>query len=147
MVIFLPAASSYLATLEADLDAAKLQAAMTGLENKMVELSMPKFKFESPIGLNQILSDLGMPSAFNDADFSGISATMNLVITDVLHKAFVDVNEKGTEAAAATAVIIGETSVPMADVKVDVNRPFLFLIRDRQTDAIIFIGRVVDPTK
>ena len=147
MVILLPDAGSDLATLEADLDATKLQGALSDLENKMVELSMPKFKFESPIGLNEILKDLGMPSAFDDADFSGISTTMDLAITDVLHKAFVDVNEKGTEAAAATAVIIGETSVPMADVSVDVDRPFLFLIRDRQTDAIIFIGRVVDPTK
>lgn len=149
MVILLPDASSDIATLEASLDAAKLQAAFDGLETKMVDLSMPKFKFESPVGLKQILVDLGMPSAFDSvaSDFSGISQTINLFISDVLHKAFVDVNEKGTEAAAATAVIIVTDSVPSADVSVDVDRPFLFLIRDRQTDAIIFIGRVVDPTK
>ncbi|MEZ4459440.1 MAG: serpin family protein [bacterium] len=147
MVILLPDAASDLATLEASLDAATVKSTFEGLEDKLVELSMPKFKFESPIGLNQILKDMGMPSAFDGADFSGISKTMSLAITDVLHKAFIDVNEKGTEAAAATAVIIGETSVPVTDAVVKVDRPFLFAIRDRQTNAVIFMGRVVDPTK
>jgi len=126
-----------------------LRAVFTGFENKVVDLSMPKFKFRSPLGLNQMLIDLGMPSAFDPllADFTGIHPTLGLVITDVLHEAFIDVNEKGTEAAAATAVIIGDVSIPQADVIVDVDRPFLFLIRDRQTKAVIFIGRVVDPTK
>lgn len=147
MVVLLPDATSDLATLEGNLDAATIQATFGALETKKIELSFPKFKFESPIGLNQMLKNLGMPSAFDAADFSGISKTMSLAITDVLHKAFIDVNEKGTEAAAATAVIIGETSVPVAELTIEVDRPFLVLIRDRETDAVIFIGRVVDPSK
>lgn len=146
MVVLLPDAASDLATLEGNLDAATIQATFAALQTKKIELSFPKFKFESPIGLNEMLRNLGMPSAFDAADFSGISKTMSLAITDVLHKAFIDVNEKGTEAAAATAVIIGETSVPVADLTIEVDRPFLVLIRDRETDAVIFIGRVVDPS-
>ncbi len=149
MVVLLPEAGTGLAEFEGTLDGATLRAVFTGFENKVVDLSMPKFKFRSPLGLNQMLIDLGMPSAFDPllADFTGFHPTLGLVITDVLHEAFIDVNEKGTEAAAATAVIIGDVSIPQADVIVDVDRPFLFLIRDRQTKAVIFIGRVVDPTK
>src|SRR5690606_15118498 len=97
-------------------------------------------------GLAETLQTLGMTEAFSaNADFSGMTPDLNLAIGDVIHKAIIDVNEKGTEAAAATAVVIVDTSVPVADVELDLNRPFLFLIRDVETNAILFLGRLADP--
>ena len=93
------------------------------------------------------LSDLGMGLAFTEnADLSGMTGNRELFIHEVLHKAFVAVDEAGTEAAAATAVIVGVTSVPLEPLAVAVDRPFVFLIRDIQTGAILFVGRVVDPS-
>ena len=80
------------------------------------------------------------------ADFTGMSTQADLAITDILHKAFILLDESGTEAAAATAVIVGETSVPTADVVLTIDRPFLFFIRDNPTGSILFAGRVLDPT-
>ena len=91
---------------------------------------------------------MGMPVPFSSsANFSGIDGTMNLFISDIFHKAFVSVDEAGTEAAAATAVIVGETSVPPPPVEVTIDRPFIFLIRDIKTQAILFIGRIVNPAE
>jgi serpin B len=88
-----------------------------------------------------------MPSAFSAlADFSGINGSRDLAIQDVLHQAFVNVNEAGTEAAAATAVPITLTAVPGTDVVIEVDRPFLYFIRDRPTRAVLFVGRVADPS-
>jgi len=112
-----------------------------------VNLYLPKWKVTDETKLVPPLRALGMPSAFEDgvADFSGIDGTRKLVIKDVLHKAFVSVDEKGTEAAAATAVIVGPTSIPLfVDVKID--RPFIYLIRDNATGAVLFFGRIVDPS-
>ena len=108
---------------------------------------MPKFSYESDFSLAQVLSDMGMPAAFGNADFSGMDGTKDLFISDVFHKAFVDVDEEGTEAAAATAVIISLTAmpVPMEPIELTIDRPFLFLIRDTATDSILFIGRVLNP--
>ena len=88
-----------------------------------------------------------MTDAFNfaSADLSGINGLLTLAITDILHKAFVAVDEKGTEAAAATAVVIGETSVPDPDIIMPVDRPFILLIRDTNTGTILFMGRILDP--
>jgi len=91
---------------------------------------------------------MGMPDAFdvNKADFSGMTGKPDLYITDVVHKAFVDVNEEGTEAAAATGVIMGLKSMPTGEpIRVEVDHPFLFLIRDVETGAVLFLGRVVQP--
>lgn len=146
MVILLPGEGVGIDGLEGDLDNA-LQTSLSGLEDKMVDLSLPKFEFETPLPLTQILKDMGMESAFDaSADFSGMDGMGGLAITDVLHKAFVAVNEKGTEAAAATAVVVGETSAPVADITVSVDRPFIFLIRDIDTGAVVFLGRVMDPS-
>jgi serpin B len=143
MVVVVP--SGDLATFESSLTGATLAAITANLREYSVDLSLPKFKFEAPLGLKDTLQALGMVDAFTDrADLSGIDGTRNLAISDVLHKGFVAIDEKGTEAAAATAVIIGDTSVPeLATLAVD--RPFLFFIRDIPTGAILFIGRVVDP--
>jgi len=107
---------------------------------------MPKFEFDSSFGLKKTLSEMGMPVAFSaDADFSGMTGKKNLFISDVIHKAFVSVDEAGTEAAAATAVIMELTAIPEESIEVTLDRPFIFLIRDIETGAILFVGRVMNP--
>jgi len=114
-----------------------------------VTLAMPKFEFESQFGLKEILQSMGMVVPFQEfaADFTGMSTESDLHIDDVIHKAFVSVDEAGTEAAAATAVIVGTTSIPAEQVTITLNQPFVFLIRDIQTGTILFIGRVMNPAK
>jgi serine protease inhibitor len=108
-----------------------------------MKVSLPKFKFEYEKSLKDVLSDMGMGLAFSElADFSGISSSGQLFISEMKHKAFIDVNEHGTEAAAATSVGIGITSVPPAFIA---NRPFVLIIRERITNTILFIGNVYDP--
>ena len=107
---------------------------------------MPQFEFDSEFSLKDTLAGMGMPIAFSgDADFSGMTGNSELFISDVVHKAFVAVDEAGTEAAAATSVIIKLTAVPEPPVEVTIDRPFIFLIRDIETGAILFIGRVMNP--
>ncbi len=110
-----------------------------------VELSLPKFKYEYKRELNDDLKNLGMGIAFDpdNADFSNIS-DQGLFISFVLHQTFIETNEEGTEAAAATVVGIGVTSVPMTNV-INVNRPFLYFIRETTTGTIVFMGQVADP--
>jgi serpin B len=113
-----------------------------------VELSVPKFTFESEFNLSKTLAQMGMPAAFGgEADFSGMTGNRDLNISDVVHKAFVAVDEEGTEAAAATAVIMAEmAAAPMDDAAImKLDRPFLFLIRDDDSGTILFAGRVLDP--
>ncbi len=115
------------------------------LRDENLYLSMPRFETVSAFQLEDALSDMGMESAFDmSADFSGMDGTLSLYIASVIHKAFVSVDENGTEAAAATAVIMqkvnGESSVEFI-----VDRPFIYLIRDRGTGTILFIGRVLNP--
>jgi len=142
MVVVVP---SDLASFEANLSGDAIRGIMGSLRSADVELALPKFRFDAPLGLREHLRALGMKDAFEStADFSGIDGAKSLLIQDVLHKGFVAIDEKGTEAAAATAVIIGETSVPERR-KLTVDKPFLFFIRDLPTGAILFVGRVVDP--
>ncbi len=109
-------------------------------------VKLPKFTFKTPsISIVPFLKKLGMVDAFGPADFSGINGQRNLFITDVLHKAFISVDEKGTEAAAATAVIFAESSAG-DEPSFIANRPFIYLIRDKETGVILFMGRVLDPT-
>jgi len=108
---------------------------------------MPRFEFDSRFGLSEALEALGMPAAFSGgADFSGMTGNKELFISDVVHKAFVSVDEAGTEAAAATAVIMKLAAVAEEPVAVTIDHPFVFLIRDIETSAILFVGRVVDPS-
>ena len=136
------------ARFEASLDAAKLDSIVAGLTPQQVILDMPRFKVETDASFAEILQDLGMTSAFlpGEADFSGMDGTQNLFITHVLHKAFIDVAEKGTEAAAATAVVVGVTGMPMG-LSISADHPFLYVLRDQPTGAILFMGRVLDPSK
>jgi serpin B len=115
-----------------------------------VALTMPKFKFRTQTYLTQALGALGMKAAFNPdaADFSGMTKQESLYISDVIHEAYIDVDEEGTEAAAATAVVMRLTSaMPTQPVELTIDRPFIFVIRDRPTGMVLFMGRVTDPTK
>jgi serpin B len=134
---------------EESLDGPALETIITSMQHRLVDITMPKFSFGSGGSLKQALGDLGMTSAFlPDADFTGITAGGGIQILDVIHKAIIDVDEEGTEAAAATAVILGSSGSgnfpePAAIV---LDRPFFFFIRDVPTGAILFAGRVNDPT-
>jgi serpin B len=111
-----------------------------------VELYLPKFKLEYELKMKRTLSDIGMSLAFSDAaDFTNMIDGGGVKIDEVIHKAVVEVNEKGTEAAAVTVVIIAENSAG-SDPVVNVNRPFVFVIRDNKTNSILFMGKVVNPT-
>jgi serpin B len=145
MVILLPASGNFEA-FEEGLEAQQISDIISDLQLAQVTLTMPKFEFDSEFSLKDTLAEMGMPAAFSEAaDFSGMTGTRDLCISEVLHKAFVSVDEAGTEAAAATAVIVGETAVPGQSAEVTVNRPFIFLIRDIDTGAVLFVGRVLNP--
>jgi serpin B len=145
MVILLPTSGNFEA-FEEGLDAQKVSGIIGDLQFSEVALTMPKFEFDSEFSLKDTLAEMGMPAAFSEAaDFSGMTGTQDLCISEVLHKAFVSVDEAGTEAAAATAVIVGETAIPEQPVEVTVDHPFIFLIRDIETGAILFVGRVLNP--
>lgn len=132
-----------LEAFEARLDAALLAEIVDGLVGADVAVTMPRFEMRSKLSLKDVLSAMGMAGAFELADFSALTPETGLAISDVLHEGFVKVNEEGTEAAAATAVIVGRVSLPQ---EIAATRPFLFLIRDVETGAVLFVGRVVDPT-
>jgi serpin B len=143
MVILLPEAGNFEA-FEEGLQAQQVCDIINGLQPAGVTLTMPKFEFDSEFSLKDTLAGMGMPAAFYWADFSGMTGTRDLYISAVLHKAFVSVDEAGTEAAAATAVIL-EEEAPEPRVEVTIDRPFIFLIRDIETGAILFVGRVLNP--
>jgi len=126
-----------------------VKAILDDMQHTQVALTMPRFEFESQFGLKDALKTMGMVVPFEpgNADFTGISTKEGLQIDDVIHKAFVSVDEAGTESAAATAVIVGTTSMPAEPVTVTLDQPFIFLIRDIKTGAILFIGRVMNPAK
>ena len=114
-----------------------------------VALALPRFQFRSQLGVVDALRGLGMTDAFDRglADFSGMTGGRDLFISDVLHETFVSVDEAGTEAAAATAVIIDLRSAVVGDpIVLEIDRPFFFVLRDRVTGAVLFLGRVTDPT-
>ncbi len=146
MVILLPQAGQFEA-FEGSLNAQRVKDVVKALEPRQVALAMPKFEFESSFSLKETLAMMGMPVAFSGgADFSGMTGNRDLFIADVVHKAFVSVDEAGTEAAAATAVVMELTAIPETPVEVTIDHPFIFLIRDIETGATLFVGRVVDPS-
>ncbi len=135
--------------VESSLDYGTAADILTSLQPTSVALALPKFQFEAEFGLNDQLIALGMQDAFdpNAANFSGMTERNDLYISAVIHKAFVAVDEKGTEAAAATAVIMDLASAPMSGVTLTIDRPFIFFIRDIPTGQILFIGRVLNPAQ
>ena len=146
MVILLPEIDIFRG-FEESIDADVLEKIINDLQYRQVALSMPKFEFESDYSLVNYLSEMGMPIAFSGAaDFSGMTGNRDLFIGEILHKAFVSVDEAGTEAAAATAVVMKLTATPEEPVEVKIDSPFVFMIRDIETGSILFIGRVMNPS-
>ena len=146
MIVLLPKDDA-LDALEGSFTMENLDQWKAELAEQRVDVYMPKFTFESKYSLNENLIEMGMPSAFDPyvADFSGIDGTRGLFIHLVVHKAFVDVNEEGTEAAAATGVVAGRTGMPPPVPVFRADHPFIFLIQEKGTGNILFLGRVVDP--
>jgi len=145
MVILLPDSGKF-SSFDSSLDFEKLYEIIDGIGYQEVALTMPEFEFESSFDLKKTLSEMGMPVAFSgDADFSGMTGNRELFIAEVVHKAFVSVDEAGTEAAAATAVVMELTAVPQEPVTIEIDRPFIFLIRDIETGTLLFVGRVMNP--
>ena len=147
MLVFLPKMPGQLATFEKTLTGANLEAWQQKMSNYIVTLSMPKFKVTAEFQLNDQLKKMGMNLAFspNKADFSGMTTEDRLFIKHILHKAFVDVNETGTEAAASTVVAMQRVSASPSNATLNIDHPFVYLIRDNRTGSILFMGRVVDP--
>jgi serpin B len=148
MLIILPKEDN-LENVEGSIDAEKLAEWESMLRRERVNVFIPKFKLETKYLLSDTLSNMGMPTAFSegDANFSGMDGTQKLYIGNVIHQAFVEVDEEGTEAAAATAVsIVALTSKPIIQT-FRADHPFIFMIQEKTTGNILFMGRVIDPTK
>jgi serpin B len=154
MVVLLPKKIDGLAALEKSFTAAAMSKWIEKLApvNKVV-LTLPRFKVTEQFELSGTLSAMGMEQAFTGAaDFSGMTGRPEFSISAAIHKAYIDVNEQGTEAAAATAIAIVGMAMQRPNnepppIVFDADHPFLFLIRDQETGAILFLGRVTDPTK
>ena len=148
MIVLLPRAADGLATLEESMTPNRLDTWLADLQSHRVDVALPRFKIEARFELRGVLPAMGMPDAFDRdrADFSGMTGGRDLYISAVIHKAFVEVNEEGTEAAAATGVVMALRAVrpePVASFRAD--HPFSFLIRDRRTGSLLFMGRVANP--
>ncbi len=134
----------------ADTPPPALSEVAAGLARRKVQLGLPRFDIETATQLGQVLSGLGMEVPFTDAaDFSGMTTEEQLLISDVIHQANITVDETGTEAAAATAVVMVGTSAPVDEepVVLTFDRPFTFWLRDSETGAVVFVGRVNDPSQ
>jgi serpin B len=144
MVVLLPRKVDGLADLEKDLTPANLAGWLKQLRDSKVHVTLPKFKLTSALSLTPALASLGMTDAFTpgEADFSGIDGTETLYLCSVVHQAFVDVNERGTEAAAATA---SKYATYSAGRVFRADHPFVFLVRDTRSGSILFLGRVAHP--
>ena len=138
MVVILP---RDLAEFEAGLEPARLQQIFDSIEGDGIHLALPKFSFKSSPDMDAALRDMGMVSAYGDADFSGMTGGRDLFLDTVQHEAFIEIDEAGTEAQAATGGGMAVSHGPT----IEFNRPFFFVIRDRPTGAILFLGRVADP--
>ena len=150
MVVLLPRQVDGCSTLESRLTPELLSSSLSQMNLRKVEIFLPRFKLESSFNLNEALAGMGMPDAFGPrADFSGMDGTRFLYISGVFHKAWGEVNEEGTEAAAATAVAITALAArqPAAPPPVfRADHPFLFLIRDTRSGSLLFLGRLSNPS-
>ena len=141
MTVLLPD-DGELGALEDSLNADLLDRIIDDIEIANIKLTMPLFEFESEFSLVDTLAGMGMPDAFDGrADFSGMSGTKGLWIAEVVHKALVSVDERGTVAAASTAAVVLESE----PTTVTVDRPFIFLIGDNATGTVLFLGRMMNP--
>jgi serpin B len=147
MIVLLPQQRDGLANVEESLKE-NLDDYLQHSYRQKVKVFLPKFKINTGFELSDTLSTMGMPDAFSEkADFSGIDGQKQLYLTSVIHQAFVDVNEEGTEAAAATAVFATTRGMPPPTPTFRADHPFIFLIRHNSSGSILFLGRVVNPTK
>ncbi len=148
MVVVVPDTGQF-SQVESSLDANALTTMVTGMNAQAVALTLPRFRIETGMDLVRLLKALGMTSAFapGDADFSGMDGTGGLYIAYVMHKTYIDVGENGTEAAASTGVVMEDGGMYQVDMSVSADRPFLYFVRDQPTGAILFMGRVLDPSK
>jgi serpin B len=150
MDIILPDEGQFTA-FEASLDWSALEAILAGMGRAELKLQMPKFTFRNQFSLARQLVEMGMSDAFEGglADFSGMDGQHDLYIGDVIHQAFVAVDEQGTEAAAATLVIMELTSIEPVEyvIELTIDRPFFFIIRDLSSGQILFVGRVLNPAQ
>jgi serpin B len=144
MTLIVPDAGQF-ASFERSLDSPKLASILGALAPSDITLSLPKLQLKDQSDLIPALQKLGMTDAFQNADFSGISGTRQLSISQIVHQATINVDEQGTEAAAATGIAFLLAGEPPTNLSVD--RPYLLLIRDDKTGAILFLGRVTDPTQ
>ena len=148
MIVLLPNEIDGLSKLEATLTEGNLASWLDLLRKGEVRVFLPKFKMTSEFNLEQMLGAMGMPDAFTpQADFSGMTGNKDLYINAVIHKAFVDVNEEGTEAAAATALTMKMTAMPAPPPEFRADHPFLFMVRHNPSGSILFLGRMVNPTE
>jgi serpin B len=149
MLIILPNLNNGISTVESGLSAGEISGIEANLTDQQVELALPRFNITTQsIPMKSLLISLGIKSAFSStANFSGINSKTELNISQVYHKAFIKVNEAGTEAAAATAVIMGTMAVanPVAPQAFNANHPFLFFIMDKKTGTILFMGKEANP--
>ncbi|XP_041469002.1 leukocyte elastase inhibitor-like isoform X2 [Lytechinus variegatus] len=152
LLIVLPNKDHGLGNLESKLSADILKSWDLGLKSRQVNILLPKFKLEAEFQLKEVLKQMGIADAFdeNRANFEGISGDRELCISAVIHKAFVDVNEEGSEAAAATAVVMMKRCAiprePEKPILFRADHPFLFMIRHRSTKSVLFMGRMMDPS-
>jgi serpin B len=147
MTVILPEANHDLAEVEAAYVKEGIAPFVSSANESEVDVALPKMKMSTEFELSDALAKMGMPLAFsNDADFTGITHTDPLKISKVIHKAFVDVNEEGTEAAAATGVVGVKATAVMLPQQFHADHPFIFFVRDRATGVVLFAGRYVSPT-
>ena len=147
MLILLP--KTNLSSIEPSLTAEKLNEYKNqAQETELGNIFLPKFEFDTKYNMEETLSSLGMPTAFSgSANFSGMTLAEQLFIDEVIHQAYIKVDEEGTEAAAATVVIMKFTSMPEPKPVFNADHPFIFIIQEQETGNILFMGRVNDPTK
>jgi len=147
LIVLLPKEKTGITDLEQKLNFENMTAWQSRLRKRKVIVFFPKFKIESQFSLGQILSSMGMPDAFDPerADFSAMVGQKELYISAVIHKAFLEVNEEGSEAAAATGVVVSMGSIAPSPPIFKADHPFVFFIRDNKSQSILFLGRVLNP--
>jgi serpin B len=147
MLIVLPKKMDGLTTVESEMTGPMIDRIAAGMDSHFLALSLPKFKFSFQTSLQTALEAMGITAAFkrDEADFSGIDGRRDLFVADAVHKAFIAVDEAGTEAAAASGIVMMPTAIPMPRETFTIDHPFLFLIRDNSSGAVLFMGRVLDP--
>jgi len=147
MLIILPKENN-IEAIESILTLDNIEEWRSSLSERNIDIYIPKFEFKTKYSLNSALQTMGINDAFipGDADFSGMDGTHDLFINEVIHKAYVKVDEEGTEAAAATGITIGVTSINPDVDEFKADHPFIFLIQHKETGAVLFLGKVMDPS-